>query len=76
MKYMVSSKELNEPDRTGRNSPQFILKYLMCHDVEFPDSEGHNPTRQIYVTVSKIPDPKSDNGYQRLAAKRHRIPPV
>jgi hypothetical protein len=51
-------------------------KHLMCHDVQIPHSEDDNPKRRVSVTVSKLPEPKRDNGCHRQTATRHRIPPV
>jgi hypothetical protein len=41
-----------------------------------PHSENDNLTRRISVTVSKLPEPKSDNGRQRQTTKGYRIPPI
>lgn len=56
----VSSNELNSRHR--QDSPQFIPKRPMCHDVQIPRSENDNPIRLVSVTVSKLTEPKSGNG--------------
>jgi hypothetical protein len=48
----------------------------MCHDVQIPHFEDGNPANQVSVTVPKLPEGKSDNGWQRQTPSRHRIPPV
>jgi hypothetical protein len=37
----------------------------MCHDIQISHSEDDNETSWVYVTVSKLPEPKSNNGCQR-----------
>jgi hypothetical protein len=37
----------------------------MCHHAQTLHSEDDNHTIRVFVTVSKLPEPKSDNGRQR-----------
>jgi hypothetical protein len=38
-------------------SPHFIPKHAMCHDIQVPHSEVDNPTKLVSVTVSKLAEP-------------------
>jgi hypothetical protein len=40
----------------------------MYHDVQILHSEDDRSTKRVSVTVSELPEPKSDNGHQRQTA--------